>query len=357
MPDTAHDAPAAPVSEPDRPVTVGWQRPMTRFAIASVATGVLGLWPLAAGFAVTALVKVRKGRRGKGLAIVGLVLSVLGALVTTVQFLHLDRPDGGRTVPVEALETGDCFTYLDGAGRGLDLSDHSRMPDAVVVLPCTEPHNGEITAAAPLKRGTYLEDEALRQAGALCGPALAGYRPDRWSLPEGVVPSYYYPAATSRLTRGETIHCFLASGRTLVTGSLRSARPEGAQAAYLAAVEPYDSAVAAAVPEAWASADPSAWEPWRTYAAAVAEAERKSADALRKAALPDAQRPAAAALADGLAASADAWQQVEGAGNPTRQKAAVQAAQDADAALDELAAPLRRALALASTPPTDFYAL
>jgi len=356
MPSAAQDTPARPGPEQVQPVPIVVQRSMTRFAIASVATGILGLWPLAAGFAITALVKVRKGRRGKGPAIAGLVLSVLGALVTTVQFLHLDRFDKGETVLVDALEAGDCFSFPEGAGQGLGHLDHDRMPDTVQRVPCTEPHNGEITAVAPLKRDTYLSDEVLRQADALCGPALAAYRPDRWSLPEGIVPSYYYPEPASRLTKGQTIHCLLSTGRTLVTGSLRSARPEAAQAAYLAAVEPYDSAVAVA-PVTWPDTDSSAWDRWRTYSAAVAEAEQKSAEALRTAALPDAQRPAAVALADGLAKSADLWRQVDGARNPTLQKAAVQAAQEADAALDDLAAPLRRALGLASTPPTDLYVL
>ncbi|MFG2817805.1 DUF4190 domain-containing protein [Kitasatospora sp. NPDC048365] len=197
---------------------------ITRFAIASVATGVLGLWPLAAGFAIAALVKTRRGRRGKGLALVGLVLAGLGAAVTAVQVLDLDRGDKGRSVLSADLAAGDCFYFPDGAQRPAWLAD-DRMPDAVQVVPCTEPHNGEVAAVARIDRDAYTQGDPAARAEDACAAGFTAFRPAGSDLPDGFTASVVYPpsAPSAPSAAGARVHCIVSSGMTLHTGTLRTA--------------------------------------------------------------------------------------------------------------------------------------
>ncbi|WP_354644275.1 DUF4190 domain-containing protein [Kitasatospora camelliae] len=348
MPSTVQDPPARTGADQG-----SWPRPMTRFAITSVATGLLGLWPLAVGFAVAALVKVRRGRhRGKGLAVLGLVLSVLGALVTTVQFLGLDRFDRGRTVPIAAMAPGDCFYFDNRPHPALAAWDPDLVPPDAVQVPCAEPHNGEVVAVAPLERVSYLPQEVADQARTTCAPGFADYLPDQWTLPANVVPSYIYPRPTSKLTKGERLSCVYADRDGLRAGSVRrSGPPTGEQQPYLAAVRPYNLVVGWGPDIDPADADVEGLKAFRAYAGELAAAEREAAGALRAGTFPEAVRADLARLAEAQLKAAELWQRVDAARGPDELAAAVAAAERADDGLATLALPVRRALGLATGRP------
>ncbi|MFB4304097.1 septum formation family protein [Actinomadura sp. NTSP31] len=127
-------------------------RRTNRLAIAALVTGLLGLVVLAVGFGIAALVQIgRRGDKGRGLAVVGLVAAVAWTCAGVVvyktilsPFLSVKRDAAGHIVEggkifARDLRIGDCFT---GPAR-----EDARTVSA---MPCTVPHDAEAVAAVTL---------------------------------------------------------------------------------------------------------------------------------------------------------------------------------------------------------------
>jgi len=188
----------------------------------------LGIIPVFAGilgivFGIIALVRIRRsGRRGRGLAIAGIVLGGLWFLgVASLVALGLtntaDRADDGAvvargSVAATELRTGDCpFSLPDSAARTLS------------VVPCTEPHVAEVFASFPLNTGAYPgEAEAKRFGGGGCTDRLAGYvgpgREDEFDV------VFLYPTDQSWRLGDRTVSCLITApeGGTLPTQSVKA---------------------------------------------------------------------------------------------------------------------------------------
>ncbi len=148
------------------------------FAISSL---VLGIIPVLAGilgivYGIVALVRIRRSsRRGRGLAIAGIVLGSLWVvgITSALAILVANTGDSGAdgtvvargSVAATELRTGDCPSALpDSAARTLN------------VVPCTEPHVAEVFATFSISSGAYPgEAEAKRFGGGGCTDRLAGY--------------------------------------------------------------------------------------------------------------------------------------------------------------------------------------
>lgn len=148
------------------------------FAITSL---VLGIIPVLAGilaivFGSIALGRIRRtGRRGKGLAVAGIVLGSLWLVgIATASIIAAtnaadgtdDEPVVGRnSVAATELRTGDCPSALpDSAARTLS------------VVTCTEPHVAEVFASFSISSGAYPgEAELKRIGGDGCTDRLAGF--------------------------------------------------------------------------------------------------------------------------------------------------------------------------------------
>ncbi|CNG23060.1 Uncharacterised protein [Mycobacterium tuberculosis] len=159
----------APRAEPpgaEPPAAV--RRPTNRFAVVALLTGLVGMVVLAVGFAVTALVQTgRRGEKGRGLAIGGLAASLvwiaaIAAVVTVGPLSSGSSGPGVRAdgrVAVTTMRPGDCFSEL------------VETPDGMFVkpLPCTTPHQGELSASTELSDVPYPgEREARDRAWTAC---------------------------------------------------------------------------------------------------------------------------------------------------------------------------------------------
>jgi hypothetical protein len=159
----------APRAEPpgaEPPAAV--RRPTNRFAVVALLTGLVGMVVLAVGFAVTALVQTgRRGEKGRGLAIGGLAASLvwIAAITAVVTVGPLSSGSSGPgvradgRVAVTTMRPGDCF------------SDLVETPDGMFVkpLPCTTPHQGELSASTELLDVPYPgEREARDRAWTAC---------------------------------------------------------------------------------------------------------------------------------------------------------------------------------------------
>lgn len=171
------------------------------FAIAAFCVGLLvpllGLL-IAVPLGIVALVKISGTRqRGKVLAILGMVLSVLwwvGVVVLAVGFglSQVERNDTGEIteagrIDFGDLRTGDCVSIDDPAsGQDLDTFDLEGVP-------CADSHNLEVASVIALDGEDYpdaatIDDQSAQQCGldvsALVGDR-SGFQPYRLYPDEG----------------------------------------------------------------------------------------------------------------------------------------------------------------------------
>ncbi|MEV7556631.1 DUF4190 domain-containing protein [Streptomyces sp. NPDC089795] len=317
-------------SWPPPPAHPGWAPPpgygqqppaLNGFALASLLSGLLCLPPLGIAFGIAALVQITKrGDRGKVLAIVGLVVSVVmtGALAFTAERLLSsvdDRFDAlsryvdveGELTDLDALRVGDCFNVPGG-----DLVDERPV---TYRIDCARVHHGEVTAAEVLEVAEDPESRAAdRTAEDTCWKAQDEYAMDTWALPEYAEMFYYAPSRESWRQGDRALVCVIGTTDEEWRGSLRKdaamLKPE--QAAFLRAANsvefvmsrPPDSDVEDVLPEyrAWAR---------RMDEVLGAEAKLLQGEAAR----PGVEKAVAAQLKEIEAARAQ-WQRASQAGTP-----------------------------------------
>jgi hypothetical protein len=169
-------------------------------AIGSLITGILGCVSfigLILGIVALRQIKQR-GERGRGMAIAGIVLfcvwtvaAVIGVVVSPDS--GSTSASGGSTVPkptqtapkkteIQKLHVGQC---INDAGTG--------EVESLKVVPCDQPHDGEVMATATL-HGLFLptEDQIRQKARQLC-EQLAGKKIDRDPAADVLTITDYYP--------------------------------------------------------------------------------------------------------------------------------------------------------------------
>ncbi|OEJ97951.1 hypothetical protein J116_008925 [Streptomyces thermolilacinus SPC6] len=241
-------------------------------AIASLVTGVVCLVPplgLVLGAIALASIK-RKGQSGKGLAVAGMVLSLISTLLVAVGFAtgaFKDLADGARKVREDvastnsafSLRTGDCFNQPGGA-----VTEKEVM--TVKSVDCAKPHDAEVTGAFQLSGdGAFPGLPAIeRQADERCMKIGEQYSLDSWAVPDNAVTYYYLPTEQSwRELKDRTVTCAFAAEKGTLTGSLRADATtlDADQVAYLKAMNALDAALIAA-PEADPEKDLAANVTW-----------------------------------------------------------------------------------------------
>lgn len=192
------------------------QRPTDGFAIATLITGIVPLIPFTLVFGVVALIRIaRTGARGRGLAITGLVLAglwaIAGAAVAAVLITH-HQPAKPVAVPrIFQLHTGQC---LNSSSNGIS---------GVHVLPCSQPHSGEVFGTFQVAGHRYPGSAALqREASDGCVRRLSGYLNPQLSA-SSLTESYVYPDSGAWAAGVRTVVCTIRSTAGPLTGSVRAA--------------------------------------------------------------------------------------------------------------------------------------
>lgn len=188
-------------------------------AIATLVTGVL--LPLvgvlvAVPLGIAALVGIRRsGKRGKGLAIVGMVVALVWAglavgLGVWVASQDAERNQAGEiveagTVSFGELRVGDCAD-IEGLAEGATI-DSSDMQG----VPCSQEHNAETVAIVDIAGTDFPGDEELTaQAQSQCGPDAQAYLGG--AIPDGFTGFYLTP--TDEVWDGDNGHrvvCFVVT--------------------------------------------------------------------------------------------------------------------------------------------------
>lgn len=217
---TPPDPFAPPSASSDGPSAADYQYPfaglpergVSGLAVASFVFGILGFalvtWAVSLGLGIAALRRIRRRpQRGKGLAITGIVLSCVWALLLALAVPSLlagakeGFDEGLKEGTISGLKPGDCFNSQGGT---FDTSS------LVTAVPCTEPHRGEAFGIIQLSREAVRSDdrEALERTRAECLTMRHGYLLDRLNAPPGGRVRFNYPSRTRVvLTKPEAI-CF-----------------------------------------------------------------------------------------------------------------------------------------------------
>ncbi|WP_314243630.1 DUF4190 domain-containing protein [Streptomyces kutzneri] len=266
------------------PPGYGQQPPaLNGFALASLLSGLLCLPPLGIAFGIAALVQIAKrGDRGKALAIVGLVVSVLmtGALVFTAERVLSAADDRfeslGEYADVEGeltdlgdLRAGDCFNVPGG-----DLIDERPV---TYRIDCARVHHGEVTASRALEVPDAPEPSgADRTSEDACWKAQDEYAMDTWALPEYAEMFYYAPSRRSWREGDRTLLCVIGTTDEEWRGSLRKdagmLKPE--QSAFLRAANAVEFVMSRPPEDDVEDALP-AYQAWAREVHAVLGAEAK----------------------------------------------------------------------------------
>jgi Domain of unknown function (DUF4190)/Septum formation len=195
--------------------TSGW-------AIASFVLGILAVVPLSVIFGFVGLQKIRRlGQGGKGLAIAGLILSLIWVVVfvaagvlsngTATRQSSTGKITHRGDVGVFALATGDCF----------DNPTNTQDIESVTALPCTQPHDSQVFAKFNLTGA----DNAYPAADALDKMADTGCNSRTGSIDKAKATSdmtirVLFPEQDAWADGQRTVSCLIVNPKPTLTTSL-----------------------------------------------------------------------------------------------------------------------------------------
>jgi Domain of unknown function (DUF4190)/Septum formation len=193
------------------------------FAVASLIFGILGgiLFGLIFGFVALGQIK-KRNQKGRGMAIAGIVLSLVWTLACggAIAYGALSEPkrDTAGTVTDEGsvssidLKLGDCLKKLPAEG----------VVTAVDVVPCSQSHGAEVYAEFNLSGTTYPgSDAVIKQSEEGCTKRADALK-DSAQKDDTLEIFYLYPHTSLVWNRGDhSVSCLVGSETKQYTGSLR----------------------------------------------------------------------------------------------------------------------------------------
>ncbi|MFG3283153.1 DUF4190 domain-containing protein [Streptomyces sp. NPDC048111] len=329
---------------------------MSGLAIGSLVAGILCcIPPLGLVLGVCALGQIKKkGQRGKGMAVTGLVLSTISTLLVAVSIATGGLADGwsgfkrGWNNSVASsrstldLRKGDCF---DVPGGKLE-----REVASVRIVPCSGRHDAEVSGSFRLSGTSYPGASAIAaQADTRCWEVEQSYAMDRWKVPAEAEPYYYTPSAKSWGLGDHSVTCAFASEHSKLEGSVRNdiSTLDADQVAFLDAVNGVDRVMAKAPDEDEVEDDLPAFQKWAIQVSGTLSAE---ASLLGEHPWPARLKPSVQPYIDGLRTAQKEWLVAAGTQDADAFYLHSGAADTAMKQSVEITA--RGALRLATTPPS-----
>ena len=201
------------------------------FAITSFILGIIGGTLLSLVFGIIALVQIRnRGRSGvrqggRGLAIAGMVLSVLWIVVVVALFAGgaiTVNPQPGPTgvatpgrINIFSLKVGDCF-------QNPPPSQSARGVTTVSVVPCTTAHNAQVFAQFDATDSSYPGSAALIKEAQDGCQARVSADVDKSKITSTMTLRFLYPLPASWADGRRTITCLVVDSTKDLTSTLLS---------------------------------------------------------------------------------------------------------------------------------------
>ena len=209
--------PYAPTGQPPSSgKTSGW-------AITSFVLGLVGAVVISTIFGILALRRIKRtGQRGRGLAIAGIVLSVVwivifvviavvGNLSNATRSSSTGRITHSGNLSVFSLAVGDCFNNPPGA----------TSLTTVTAIPCTQAHNAQIYAKFDVSGSfvSYPGTSALtRLATSGCNARIGSL--DKSKITNSMMVRFLYPLSNSWLSGNRTVACMIYDPTSNISSSL-----------------------------------------------------------------------------------------------------------------------------------------
>ncbi|MEU3687277.1 DUF4190 domain-containing protein [Streptomyces narbonensis] len=351
---------AGPYGQPGVPGVPGAPGPYGRpprttngLAIASLVSGIVCcLPPLGMLLGVIALPQIKKkGQAGKGLAVTGIILSVVsttllavglvtGAIDSAVDGFGKAVDQASRTKSPFSLRAGQCF------GDDGKLEDYATE---IEIVDCAKPHDGEATGTFKLTGYDKWPGDAEMEAVSekRCEAINSAYALDTWAVPLNVSVFYYMPSGQSWRYGDRTVTCAFASETGRFSGSLRSdaSTLTADQEQFLKSVNPIET-VGGREPDEDPDEDFEANKAWAGEMLAAIDGARAG---LGKHHWPGASAAPVEALDKELEAASEHWRKMAGAADADAYWEAYETAWDA--LPEDLGAEARTGLGLTGTPP------
>jgi hypothetical protein len=294
--------------------------PVNGLAITALVLGILCFLPLVGLIlGVVALAQIKKkGERGKGMAIAGMILSGIGAaflvfaLVTggAAEFwegVKEGARESGENGGTFSVDKGECFNTPGGSLEGMAYD--------VDKVSCEGEHDGEVFANFEMPGGGYPGDDAVtRAADDKCYTLQYAYAMDSWAVPDNVDIYYFTPTRESWRLGDREVSCLFGNRdeKGSLTGSLRvdETTLDADQVVYLKAARVLNEAMDSAPEEEYVEDDLPGHKQWATR---VSDALTEQAGMLRGHDWPaDARKPVAALVKD-IEAAQKEWAKAAGA--------------------------------------------
>ena len=193
---------------------------LSAYAIGTLVAGLLAAVPIAIGLGIAALRRTRGGAaRGRGLAVTGLALS--GIWIALIGLVAYDAHQaqrssatvvGARQENASQLRVGQCVA--------VPTTDTGANGSTVMVVPCSQPHDGQVFAAARSSDTSFPGSAALtEQALDDCSMRVSAFLGTERTLLQLMA---FTPQSQGWAAGDRTEHCVLVDRAQSVTGDIRS---------------------------------------------------------------------------------------------------------------------------------------
>ncbi|MFF4502081.1 DUF4190 domain-containing protein [Streptomyces sp. NPDC001401] len=240
---------AAPGPYPYQPWGQGYRpynspAPVNGVAIASLVLGILCFVPavgLVLGLVALSQIR-RKGERGKGMAVTGVVLSSFGLALWAAGLAGGAALDAWSGLKGAARDNGSAYSLAKGECFDAPSGSLAGVAYDVDRVPCAGRHDGEVFAAFKMTGGPGYpgDDKVTDLADARCYALRYDYAMDAWAVPDDVDVYYLTPTPQSWKQGDREVTCLFGNTdeKSGLNGSLRNdARTlDAEQVAYLKAV-------------------------------------------------------------------------------------------------------------------------
>jgi uncharacterized protein DUF4190/putative regulator of septum formation len=195
---------------------------MDGFAVTSLVFGLLSGVLFSVCFGIAALRRIGRGeRRGRGLAVAGLALSLVWTIVYIAAFAY----HSGRQ---PARDTTGTITHQGQISPGnLRIGDCVRVPreltgviGALTVVPCSQPHNAQVFNTLQAPDGPYPGEVALQTAAVnACASAAPSFLGTSQTLLNTVA---FFPPEKGWNLGDRDERCLLVDRAKDITGDIRA---------------------------------------------------------------------------------------------------------------------------------------
>jgi Septum formation/Domain of unknown function (DUF4190) len=198
---------------------------MNGLAVASLVFGICGgFWYLGLIFGIIALNQIRKrGQRGRGLAISGIVLSSLWVLVGVVAIVFAvttgaDRNANGQittggNVSLSDLQPGDCVNGVK----------ENQQVTSLPAVPCSQAHEAEVYGVFELARTDFPgQDEIDQRSEEGCGQRFTEYIGNSPNVTSETYDQFFFGPNAQTWAKGDReVICMAVSHGGAKTGSIK----------------------------------------------------------------------------------------------------------------------------------------